>query len=72
MPSWVRFSVAVYLGLLLAGAIVAPEPIVADADELTAPPVRLPWAHRTDPPEPDAARIEDAPEPDSSAAPTRR
>ncbi|MEM0914136.1 MAG: hypothetical protein AAGB29_02475 [Planctomycetota bacterium] len=43
MPSWVRFSVAVYLGLLLAGAILSPEPIVADEEELSPPPVRLPW-----------------------------
>ncbi|MEO0586359.1 MAG: hypothetical protein AAF078_01845 [Planctomycetota bacterium] len=41
MPSWVRFSVAVYLGLLLAGAVISPRPLSADAVE----PVDRPgWA----------------------------
>jgi hypothetical protein len=29
MPTWVRYSVAVYIGLLLAGAVVVPEPLAA-------------------------------------------
>jgi len=29
MTTWVRYSVAVYMGLLLAGAVVVPEPLAA-------------------------------------------
>lgn len=29
MSSWVRYSVAVYLGLLLAGSMMAPQPQVS-------------------------------------------
>ena len=31
MRSWVRYSVAVYVGLLLAGALVGPRPELSDA-----------------------------------------
>jgi len=54
MPSWVRFSVAVYLGLLLAGAVIAPEPIAAGADERPAAPVRVPWSQAQPPHHPQA------------------
>lgn len=56
MPSWVRYSVSVYLGLLLAGSLV-PEPNTsvgsqAERARLIEPrdPLGLERAERTQPP----------------------
>ncbi len=39
MSSWVRYSVAVYVGLLLAGALVIPKPEAsAQSDDPKMPP----------------------------------
>ncbi|MEM6333436.1 MAG: hypothetical protein AAF823_08880 [Planctomycetota bacterium] len=43
MPSWVRFSIAVYLGLLLAGAVIGPRPLSADGGDVVSKPE---WADR--------------------------
>ena len=57
MSSWVRYSVAVYLGLLISGALAHPprykpsdEPVVAPSVHYEAPPSRcLPVPEPTQP-----------------------
>jgi len=39
MISWLRYSVAIYVGLLLAGSLTMPEPQMSNAEHVSAPPI---------------------------------